>query len=359
MDMTSLTYLHGKPSSQATLRAKPEDFQVTELLPIEFDGEGEHFYLYVRKIGQNTAYVAKVIARFAGVPPRDVSVAGQKDRHAVTEQWFCVRLPGKETPSWTDINTDQIQVLDVKRHRRKLRTGALLGNQFKLCLRDISDSQDIVERIAKIEKTGVPNYYGEQRFGHGGANVDRAIQMFAGKKAKDRHKRSMYLSAARSFLFNLCLSERLQQFGLAPLAGDAMILAGSNSYFKTDAWDETLEQRLQTNDIGFSGPLWGQGELASQGQARDFELSVCQQHSDLCQGLESYDLKQERKGLLLRPQQLRYELDAKNNTIILEFVLPSGAFATSVVRELTGYQDAQAMEQQLKQDEAPNENSGQ
>ncbi|GLP96865.1 tRNA pseudouridine(13) synthase TruD [Paraferrimonas sedimenticola] len=349
MDMTSLSYLQTPPQSTAVLRSEPSDFQVREILPFSFDGEGEHHYLYVRKIGQNTAYVAKVIARFAGVPPRDVSVAGQKDRHAVTEQWFCVRIPGKDEPNWSEINTDQIQVLEHTRHRKKLRTGALAGNRFELLLRDVVANDDLEARLKQIELHGVPNYFGEQRFGQNGNNLTRAYEMFAGRKAKDRHKRGMYLSAARAYLFNLSVSARIAQHGVAGIDGDALMLSGSRSYFQSEAWDQTLQKRLDSQDIQLSAPLWGKGPLASQGQALALERAIGDASPELVEGLAQYGLEQERRPLLLHPQNFQYEWDAQAATLKLSFVLPAGAFATAVVREITTYVDAQSIEK-------PNEN---
>lgn len=127
MDMENLTWLHGKPTASGILKANPEDFVVVEDLGFEPDGEGEHLLVRIRKNGCNTQFVADYLARFAKLHPRLVSYAGLKDRHAVTEQWFCLHLPGKEAPDLATFELEGCEVLEAVRHKRKLRIGSLKG----------------------------------------------------------------------------------------------------------------------------------------------------------------------------------------------------------------------------------------
>ncbi|KAG1654005.1 tRNA pseudouridine synthase D [Nymphon striatum] len=121
-------------NSQLTgvIRSCPEDFQVDEIPVFEPSGKGEHVLLHIQKTGENTDWVAGILAKIAGVPRRDVSYAGLKDRNAVTTQWFSVQMPGKEAPDWKKDLPDSIVLLDETRHDRKLKRGTLKGNQFKL-----------------------------------------------------------------------------------------------------------------------------------------------------------------------------------------------------------------------------------
>src|SRR5476651_2514717 len=160
MDMSRLTWLYGEPLSTGKLKANPEDFIVEEDLGFEPDGEGEHLLVRIRKNGCNTQFVAEQLARFAGIPARSVSYAGLKDRHAVTEQWFCLHLPGKETPEFSLFQLAGCEIIQITRHRRKLRIGTLKGNAFMLVLRDISDRDAVEQRLALIARAGVPNYFG-------------------------------------------------------------------------------------------------------------------------------------------------------------------------------------------------------
>ncbi|MBW3164481.1 tRNA pseudouridine(13) synthase TruD [Ferrimonas balearica] len=334
-------YLLGEPSSEAWIRREPEHFQVDEMLPFTPDGAGEHHLLHIEKRDLTTHQLAKIVAKFADVPARDVSWAGLKDRHGVTRQWLSVRIPGKVDPDWAQLNDRYITLLAAHRHGRKLRTGALLGNRFKIALSGVTDRDALEARLAEVSK-GVPNYYGEQRFGHGGNNVRRAAEMFSGRKVKDRNKRSIYLSAARSFLFNHVVSARLAQHGVTPLAGDAVMLHGSNSFFVAEQWDAENLGRLLQGDIELSAPLPGDGDLRSQGVANAFETEVLAPFAELTEGLKSARVDVDRRRLLLKPEQFRHHWE--DDLLWLEFVLPSGAFATSVLRELARYQDAQAIE---------------
>ncbi len=337
--MSELHYLYGKPNAKADLRTQNSDFLVQEILPFAPTGEGEHHLLHIRKDGLNTVEVAKMLSSFAHVHPKEVTYAGQKDKNAVTEQWFGVRIPGKETPDWQKMNSEQLTLLSASRHGKKLRIGALAGNRFTLILRNVSAVEDVVARLEKIAQIGVPNYFGEQRFGHDGKNILFGRQMFTGRKVKDRKKRSIYLSAVRSNLFNLATSARLAAHGAATLAGDCVMLAGSKSYFTAEHWDETLVERLNDKDIQLSAPLWGRGEPLAQTEAAEIEAAALAEYSVDRDGLEQAGLNQERRTLLLEPQHLQYQVD--DNTITLKFALPSGSYATSVLRELVDYQDVQ------------------
>ncbi|MBY5990552.1 tRNA pseudouridine(13) synthase TruD [Ferrimonas balearica] len=334
-------HLYGLPEAEGRIRSQAEHFQVDELLPFTPDGAGEHHLLHIEKRDLTTHHLAKTLARFAGVPARDVSWAGLKDRHGVTRQWLSVRIPGKVEPQWHELNDERITLLAAHRHGRKLRTGALAGNRFRIAVAGLSESPALTARLAQVAQ-GVPNYFGEQRFGHGGQNVERAAQMFGGRKVKDRNKRSIYLSAARSYLFNQVVSARLANQGLAPLAGDAVMLAGSNSFFVAEQWDATHLARLEEGDIELSAPMPGDGPLLSAGDAEAFEAEVLAPFAPLLEGLKGARVDPDRRRLLLKPEQFRHQW--QEGLLWLEFVLPPGAFATSVLRELVRYQDAQAVE---------------
>lgn len=355
--MIELHYVHGKPASKADLRTHNSDFVVQEILPFGPTGEGEHHLLHIRKDGLNTADVAKILSGFAHVHPKEVTYAGQKDKNAVTEQWFGVRIPGKETPDWASLNSEELTILSSHRHSKKLRIGALAGNRFSLTLRNVTDMEDVLARLALIKETGVPNYFGEQRFGHDGKNLMFGRHMFSGKKVKDRKKRSMYLSAVRSYLFNCVTSARLAEHGLAKLDGDCVLLAGSRSYFVAEKWDEALLTRLDKKDIQLSAPMWGRGSLLPEGEAAVFESQVLADFEQDRDGLEHAGLDQERRPLLLEPQHLTYQQEGED-VIVLKFALPSGSFATSVLRELFDYEDVKEREFRQRQQERREQEQG-
>ena len=336
--MNELPYAHGGPPLTGTLRAAPEDFVVDEDLGFGPDGAGEHVFLLVEKRGANTDFVARELARYAGVAPEAVSYAGLKDRHAVTRQTFSVHLPGKPAgPDWAALQHAEFRVLEAARHSRKLKRGALKGNKFKIILREIQGDRAAADmRIAAIAEAGVPNYFGEQRFGHGGANVERALRMFAGRRVQ-RHERSLLLSAARSHLFNAVLAARIDAgTWRSPLAGEVWMLAGTHSIFGPEPLTPDLLQRYADGDIGLTGPLWGRGALRSADDVARVEGDVVVQHAPLAAGLEANGLAQERRALSLRPALFSANWLSEHD-LELAFSLSAGAYATAVLREILAW----------------------
>lgn len=333
-----LAFAHRGPPLRAVLRASPEDFRVDEVLGYAADGEGEHVLLTVQKRGANTDWVAGQLARFAGVKPLAVGYAGLKDRHALTTQAFSVQLAGTPEPDWSTFPLDEVQVLASARHRRKLKRGALAGNRFVLVLRQVQGDRDAAEDVLRaIAGRGVPNYFGEQRFGHGGSNVERARAMFGGRRV-DRKTRSMLLSAARSHLFNAVLAGRVREDTWdRGLPGEVWSLAGSRSWFGPEPFDAALAERLARGDIHPSGPLWGRGDPPTTDDAGRRERAVAEAEPALVQGLADAGMDQERRPLRLLPRELTWRwLD--DAALEVAFELPAGSYATVVLRELAAWQ---------------------
>lgn len=333
------SYVLGAPLATATLRATPEDFEVHEVLGFEPDGTGDHALLLIQKRNTNTEWLARELAKFAGVKQVDIGYGGLKDRNAVTSQWFSVNLSGKSEPDWMQLESADTHVLRITRNRRKLQRGAHRGNRFVIMLRDVNgDASELEVRLREIREHGVPNYFGEQRFGIAAHNIERARAMFAGDiQVKDRHQRGLYLSAARSFLFNAVLSKRIAERAWnTALPGDALMLEGTHSFFVADVIDTTLAQRLQSSDVHPTGPLWGRGQPPVRAAARSLEDAVLHEYALFRGGLEQAELEQERRALRLRVGQLNWRFDP-DGTLRLEFMLPSGAYATTVLRELVSY----------------------
>jgi tRNA pseudouridine13 synthase len=332
--MQELPRAFGEPPLTARLRTSPEDFLVEEILGYDADGAGEHLLLWVEKRGANTDWVARELAKFAGVPPVAVGYAGLKDRHAVTRQTFSVQLAGRPAPDWSTFPHAEVKVLAATRHSRKLKRGALRGNRFVLMLREVSGDRARAESVLQqIAARGVPNYYGEQRFGREGGNVAQARAIFGGRRM-DRDKRSFLLSAARSHIFNGVLAARVERDAWdQPMDGEIWSLAGSRSWFGPEPFSDELAARLARADIHPSGPLWGQGEPPSQGEAGALEREVAAADEDLAAGLAAARMDQERRPLRLIPHNLRWRWQ-DDDALELSFELPAGAYATVVVREL-------------------------
>ncbi|MFK0571627.1 tRNA pseudouridine(13) synthase TruD [Endozoicomonas sp.] len=330
-------YALGGPLGRCLFKSCHDDFLVDELLPFEPEGEGEHLFLLIEKKGENTDWVAGLLARYAGVTRQSVSYAGRKDRHGVTRQWFCVSLPGKADPSWAGLESDSIRIIRQSRHRKKLKTGALKANDFCITLRNIDAEPARVEaRLEQISREGVPNYFGEQRFGHQGRNVEKAVAMLAGKFRVQRNKRSVYLSAARSWLFNRVLSEKVGQGSWNQYTpGDVLGFPDSNSLI-FDTPDAELMARLDRGELSPTSPLWGRGLPKVSDQTLLFEQSITTGFVQLCDGLEKAGLQQERKVNRLIPEQMSWSWgnSPEGSLLVLRFRLPKGRFATSVLREL-------------------------
>lgn len=326
---------HSAPLSTAIIRQQPEDFIVDEIPSATADRSGEHVWLTIRKRSTNTEHVAQQLAKLAKVKPMAVSYAGMKDRHAVTTQCFSVHIPGMPEPDWLSINSDLIEVIDVQRNSRKLRRGVLAGNAFQLRLREFNcDASELETRLLLITEQGVPNYFGSQRFGRGGNNLNMAASFFDGAIKLKRAQRSYALSAARSMLFNRILEQRVlaKNWNLA-LSGDICMRTGRHGFFSVEEGDAEIPLRIEAKEIHPSAPLWGKGDDISQAEAQAIERQALEGLSDWCTGLENKGLKMERRVLRVVPEDLEWHYD--NATLDLSFSLPSGCFATSVLREIT------------------------
>ncbi|EMM2469781.1 tRNA pseudouridine(13) synthase TruD [Raoultella ornithinolytica] len=331
-----LTWLHGKPQGQGILKANPEDFVVVEDLGFAPDGEGEHLLVRILKTDCNTRFVADALAKFLKIHAWEVSFAGQKDKHAVTEQWLCARLPGKEMPDLSKFQLEGCQVLEYARHKRKLRLGALKGNQFTLILREISDRDDVERRLQAVAAQGVPNYFGAQRFGIGGSNLLGALRWAeSGAPLRDRNKRSFWLSAARSGLFNQQVSIRLKKPEFNQVVdGDALQLAGRGSWFVATPEERAqLQERVDNRELMITAALPGSGEWGSQREALAAEQAAVAEETQLQALLVREKVEAARRAMLLYPQQMSWNW-WDDVTVELRFWLPAGSFATSVVREL-------------------------
>ncbi len=335
--MSSLAYAWGKPEAVAGFRSCPEDFCVDEELPFTPDGDGDHALIRVRKRGCNTDWVARLLLRFSGVRSQDVGYAGLKDRHAVATQWFSVDLSQQPEPDWHELESDELKILEVHRHRRKLRRGVLRGNRFRLTLRNVEGDVDQLEsKLHLIMASGVPNYFGEQRFGRGFQNLMKAEHLLKGKAGKKpgRHKKGIYYSAARSWIFNQVLSERInRQCWDKAMSGDVMMLDGSASVFTLDEVDEEIRRRVQEMDIHPTGPLCGEGIEPVKGECAELENAICDQYRDWVDGLAAARVKSARRSLRLMPVNLEWKFTNDQN-LVLSFFLPKGSYATSVIREL-------------------------
>jgi tRNA pseudouridine13 synthase len=331
-------WAHGGPAGGARLRASAADFAVEERLGFAADGGAAHLLLKVEKREQDTLGVARELARLVAAAPRDVGFAGLKDRLAVATQYFTVPAP-RAPRALAGVEGPGFRVLEALPHSRKLRRGALAGNAFVLVLRELDAPPDALAlRLARVAAAGVPNYFGAQRFGHGGSNLAAIARFAAGAPLpRGREARAFVLSAARSLLFNAVLARRVADGSWDRLLpGELVNLAGTNSYFAAATIDAELEARLARRDVHPTGPLAGRGRVPAAA-AGALEAQVLAGFGALPAALEAAGLDAARRALRLCPEDFRAM--PESGTLRLEFRLPPGAYATAVVRELLATPD--------------------
>ncbi len=331
----------GGPAGSGAIRTRPEDFRVIEDVGYAASGSGEHLWLDVEKREANTMDIARRLADHAGVPLRSVGFAGLKDRNAVTRQPFTIQLPGRDDPDVAGWSDDTLRVLSATRHSRKIQRGRLAGNAFDLVVREIDGDRAAIEgRLASIRDGGVPNGFGEQRFG--GNNIARAYRLFRGelRRKPSRAKRGFYLSAARSLIFNRVLEARILDGSWnRSRAGDLLMLDGTRSVFAAETVDEALAARMAAQDVHPTGPMVGEGGPAPTGEVAEVETAVIEQHAELAVGLRRFGLSGERRPLRMRVLDLSWHWPAPD-ALSLSFRLRPGCYATAVLREVLEYRDA-------------------
>lgn len=307
---THFPLYHGAPLGNADFRCHWDDFVVDEVLPPMDLGTGEHVYLHVRKRGINTEWLARQLAERLKIAANDVGFCGLKDRHATTSQWFSLYQPKTKELDGRALLAEvegELELLAQTRGSKKLRRGMHAANHFVITLRNFSGHQEAIgARLTLIQQQGVPNYFGEQRFGIEGQNLLAAKTWLEEKQRIKRSLEGIYLSALRSYVFNAILRARLQT--------------------------STLEE-LQS----LGGALWGRGRLPAD--YAEFETQAL--HPDLAPllyALEHKGLNQERRPLWLQVADLTWHFPAADQ-LQLKFSLMPGQYATSLLRECVQLQD--------------------
>ena len=360
-----LAYVNGKPLNRAILKACPMDFIVEEQLGYELAGQGEHLWCWVEKQGQNTDWVAGQLAKWANTAKKNVGFAGQKDRHAVTRQWFSIHLPGKADPDIQGFVAEGVHILHSIRHSHKLQRGELKGNAFEITLRqitpiDCSDSTQashahiqaqINDRLEHINERGFANYFGAQRFGHNGNNLSEASILFAKrkvssnhrtkrKKQSKRHQEGLYISAVRSWMFNELLSYRVvENNGCHAIKGDVLQnVEGEILETLFDEQHKNLLSQIQSGMLQPSGLLFGDCPLQTGARARELEQMIESRHPIWMAGLQASRIRSSRRCFQVIPEQFSWQWsqgdEAHELDLRLNFELPAGSFATMLIREV-------------------------
>jgi len=189
----------------------PRDFTVEEIPLYDFTGEGEHLVLQVRKKELTTWEMLEVISNHVGIPRREMGYAGLKDKYAMTIQY--ISLPANFEEQMNAFSHDKIKILSTTRHNNKIRVGHLKGNRFNIRLKKVLGIQkDKLDSVLKwIKANGVPNYFGNQRFGTDGNNWEDGKKLCEGTlKIRDKKTKEFLMGSYQSYLFNLWLSKRME-----------------------------------------------------------------------------------------------------------------------------------------------------
>ncbi len=320
----------------ALLRARPEDFDVTEVLGFEPSGEGEHVFLFLEKQTLNTQDLVQRIARASGVEARHIGFCGMKDRNAVTRQWMSVWMPGMAEPDWDVLESDgRVRVLQRTRHLRKLKRGVHRGNRFRLTLRAVTgDRAGLEAALERVRVAGAPNYFGEQRFGRDGSTLREARRAAERGQRLGRLKRQRCYSALRAYLFNEMLAQRVREGTWStPQPGDVCVLQGTRSVFVCEVPDAAMQARATAGDVHPALPLWGVGGLRPD----DITWQALQQavaaDAGLCHYLERAGLALAWRPTRLMPDDFCWQF-CDDDSLQLTFALGAGSYATALLGEV-------------------------
>jgi tRNA pseudouridine13 synthase len=331
------------PGIGGVLRTTPEDFFVDEEPAYPPKGEGEHVFVKIEKRGLTTQMAVERIAKALNVKARDIGVAGMKDRHAVTRQWLSLPPP-VQPEAVKALVLEDVAIVEVARHPHKLRTGHVRGNRFQLRVRGVTgnaveQAQAILARLA--QPPGAPNWYGEQRFGRDGDNAARGRAIVNGEGfPRDRKLARLLVSALQSELFNQWLTARMADGLYATvLAGDVLHKVGGGMFTCEDPAIDT--PRLVAGEVVVTGPMFGDSMraapdgtpaaereakiLADAGLARDSFSSV----RAIAEGT-----RRDATIAVAAPTVTPIDNPGSDAAIEVTFSLPSGAYATAVMREL-------------------------
>ena len=331
----------GSLPGSALIRSCPEDFVVSEQLGFEPSGDGEHVFLHLQKRKLNTMDLLQRVSALSGVAPRDIGISGLKDRNAVTRQWFSVGMAGRSEPDWQALaSPGDVQVLAVGRHLRKLRRGVHKANRFTLVLRELrGDRAALEQRLQLLRDEGVPNYFGEQRFGRGGSTLEQARRWMPGGRRISRTKRSLYLSALRSYLFNTLLAARVVAGDWNRVAsGDVCILQGTRSQFTCAQADEEIRDRAGFGDIHPGLPLWGRGASTAGPERATQQAASLADYADICEFLEGAGLDLSWRPARMLADDFCWQF-CDDGRLQLDFALGAGCYATALLAEFVQYKE--------------------
>ncbi len=328
------TLIGGPAPLRGRIRVLPEDFRVDEVPAYLPAGDGDHLFVRFEKVDLDTPEAVRRIARALDADPKQAGFAGLKDRRAVTTQWASFLFGDPARLEGASI--EGVRVLEHARHGNKLRTGHLRGNRFDILVRtaEPGDHDRARESLEELERRGVPSYFGEQRFGHDNLAAARRWILEGGPAPRDRWKRKLYVSALQSAIFNELLAERVRDGSMdGALDGDLMRKEESGGLFVCeDAAEDAV--RAARFEISATGPMFGARMRWPERGARAREEAALARWGVTQRHLERVQKSGEGTRRPYRARISEAKLEAVPEGTRLSFTLPSGAYATVVLREL-------------------------
>lgn len=322
------------PGIGGTIKASPEHFVVEEILPYNACGEGEHVFVTFRRAGWNTADAARIMQKRLGLAQSDVGWGGRKDKTAVVVQTFSFRCGVNHPLAEIEKAVADLpfEIIAIDRHRNKIKTGHVAANRFRIVVsRPDTDALTRALAIAKrLKQTGVPNFYGPQRFGHGMQNLHRGFALFAKKKVR---KEPFLVSAVQSALFNIWLKQRMQDDAYRRvLAGDIAKKTDTGGMFTVE--DLPIEaERFTAGEIVYTGPIYGFKMKTATHAAGEREAALLDRFDLAPEDFRRFRAPGSRREAILNPPDLK--IAEVEDGLQFTFTLPSGAYATTVLREFT------------------------
>jgi len=330
---------------EAEFRSIPEDFEVEEVSAYAPSGAGDHVFAFIEKRDRTTVDAVRALCKSVGADPKAAGWAGLKDRHAVTRQW--ISIEGATPDALRRAQIEGVRVLEAALHTNKLRTGHLRANRFRIRLRqfDASRTDDLRRVLAEIEAQGLPNYYGEQRFGREGDNAERARRWVVGeaRAPRDGFQRKLQISALQAEIFNRGVAERVQTSTLGQVfAGDLMKKHDTGGLFvATDV--EDAQARADAWEISATGPIFGAKMRWPEGEARFREEAILQEAGLTLDQLRKWKRVAPGTRRFVRIPLNKVDMSVTESTVELDFTLPAGSYATILMREILK-RDAQPTE---------------
>jgi len=318
------------PGVGGRIRLLPQDFQVEEVPAYLPKGEGEHLYLLLEKEGLTTREVFEFLRDQVGVPEKEIGVAGLKDKHARTRQWFSIPRRHEDALCLLE-NLRGVRLLQADLHTNKLRTGHLKGNRFRILIREPQGGRERAEAILRVlQEKGLPNYYGPQRFGLGGQNPVRGYELV--KKGKGRGSpwlKRFLIGSLQSLLFNDWVALRIER-GLYDrvIPGDWAKKHATGGEFLVES--EAEAERALRLEISATGPLFGKKYPEAEGEARALEDEILARY-----GLAREEFRARRGARRpIRVPLAEWSVEEAPEGLWLSFFLPKGSYATSLLREV-------------------------